>query len=114
YAQEPLERVDDMTELLAGDVRILRPAGDGRYEIYHDALAGPIVDWQRRWQERTRRRRERRRFAVVAGIAVVLALLAAALVVLTLRARDAQHVGRSRELAARSTVQLDVDPQAAV
>ena len=52
---------------LAGDVRILRGAGEGRYEIYHDALAGPILDWHARWEERQRRRRERRRLAAVGG-----------------------------------------------
>ena len=46
----PEERLEPLVEQLAGDVRILRRAGDGRYEIYHDALAGPILDWTARWE----------------------------------------------------------------
>jgi WD40 repeat protein len=111
YEQIPAARLEPVVDRLAGDVRILRPAGDGRYEIYHDALAGPIADWQRRWQERKRRRRERVRVALFASAGLVLATIAAALVVLTLRARDAQHVSHSRELAAEANSTLDVDSQ---
>ena len=55
YEQIPATQLEPLIDRLAGDVRILRPAGDGRYEIYHDALAGPIADWQRRWQAQKRR-----------------------------------------------------------
>jgi hypothetical protein len=48
YAQASPEQVAPVVDSLAGKVRVLRPAGDGRYEIYHDALAGPIVDWRTR------------------------------------------------------------------
>jgi WD40 repeat protein len=110
YEQIPTDQLEPLVDRLV-DERILRPAGDGRYEIYHDALAGPIADWQRRWQEQKRHRRELRRIAFVGSAALVLALVAAALVVLTLRARDAQHVSHSRELAAEATADLEVDPQ---
>jgi WD40 repeat protein len=110
YEQIPAARLEPLVDRLV-DERILRPAGDGRYEIYHDALAGPIADWQRRRQERKRHRRELRRIAFVGSAALVLALVAAALVVLTLRAGDAQHVAHSRELAAVANSELETDPQ---
>jgi WD40 repeat protein len=110
YEQIPAARLEPLVDRLV-DERILRPAGDGRYEIYHDALAGPIADWQRRWQEQKRHRRELRRIALVGSAALVLAVVAAALVVLTLRARDAQHVAQSRELAALAGSELEVDSQ---
>ena len=47
YTERSLAQIEDVVDRLSGDVRILRPAGDGRYEIYHDALAGPIADWGR-------------------------------------------------------------------
>jgi WD40 repeat protein len=110
YEQIPPARLEPLVDRLV-DARILRPAGDDRYEIYHDALAGPITDWQRRWQEHKSRRRELARIALVGSAALVLAVVAAALVVLTLRARDSQHVAHSRELATVANSDLEVDPQ---
>src|SRR5262249_55047303 len=54
-SEVPSEQLEPVLSRLAGKARILRPAGDGAYEIYHDALAGPILDWRARWQERERR-----------------------------------------------------------
>ena len=48
YADVEEGRLQPLVDELAGDVRILRPAGDGRYEIYHDVLAGPILGWTNR------------------------------------------------------------------
>jgi WD40 repeat protein len=110
YEQISPAQLEPLVDRLV-DARILRSAGGGRYEIYHDALTGPIADWQRRWQERKRRRRELARIALVGSAALVLAVVAAALVVLTLRARDSQHVAHSRELAAVANSDLDVNPQ---
>ena len=117
YAHVPKERLEPLVEVLAGDVRILRGAGDGRYEIYHDALAGPIVDWRIRWEERQRRRRERRRFMVLGGVAALLAVIALAIAVLAIQARHAQHsarIGQSDALAAQAVATLDTDPTAAL
>jgi WD40 repeat protein len=56
--------VDDLRRvverLAAGDARILRPVDEGgvtRYEIVHDALARPVLDWRTRYV-RTREERE--------------------------------------------------------
>ena len=59
-----------------------RPVGDGEYEIYHDALAGPILDWRARWEEHQRRRRWRLRAAFVSSAAIMLG-------------RSRSHPGRS-------------------
>jgi WD40 repeat protein len=72
--------------------RILRaispPAGAdeaSRYELYHDVLAEPILDWRRRYEHARDRRRTIRRVGVVGGgllalVAVVAGLAAWALV----------------------------------
>jgi WD40 repeat protein len=113
YAHLPEKRVEPLIEQLTGDVRILRGAGEGRYEIYHDALAGPILDWSARWQERQRRRRERQRLMAALGIAIVLAAIAAVITVLAVQARHAQQaarVGQSQALAGQALASIDADP----
>ena len=116
YAQAPPDRIEHVVSLLAGKARVLRPAGDGRYEIYHDALAGPIVDWRTRWEERQRRRRERRRFAILAGVAAGMAGIAVAigiLAVIAWQARGDARAGQSQALAGQALASLDRDaPQA--
>ena len=107
----PRERLEPVLEELSGEVRILRPTADGAYEVYHDALVGPILHWRAVWQERQRRRRERRRLALSASGAVVLALVAAAFLALFVAAREARDDARSRELAARAGAVLGSDPQ---
>jgi hypothetical protein len=95
YARVPEERIEPLVARLTGDVRILRGAGEGRYEIYHDALAGPILDWHARWEERQRRRRERRRLAALAAVALVLAGIAALITVFAIQARHAEKRARA-------------------
>jgi WD40 repeat protein len=111
----PEAGIEPLVAQLTGDVRILRGAGEGRYEIYHDALAGPILDWSARWQERQRRRRERRRLAILGGVAAVLAGIAALIAVFFIQARHAQRaarVGQSQALAGQAVASLDSDPAA--
>jgi hypothetical protein len=78
-------RVDDLAEyverqpatvgrvlarLAAGDTRVVRPAGEDAYEIYHDVLAAAVLDWRSRYLHSRelaaveRRRRRRLRFAL--------------------------------------------------
>jgi hypothetical protein len=60
YSGLPTSAVARVVEMLAGDVRILRrlpaslgqPADTPLYEIFHNALAEPILDWRRRHQAR--------------------------------------------------------------
>jgi WD40 repeat protein len=71
YAHVPEDRLAPLVERLAGDVRILRGAGEGRHEIYHDALAEPILTWARkRERERFRRRAIRYGSLALALVAV--------------------------------------------
>jgi WD40 repeat protein len=117
YTQAPLQRITDVVDRLSGEVRVLRPAGDGRYEIYHDALAGPIVDWRRRWEERQARRRERRRLTILAagtGALAVVAVVIAILAVLAWHAGEEARRGQSEALAARAIASLDTDAEQAL
>jgi WD40 repeat protein len=109
-ADLPEEQIEPLVKQLTGDVRILRGAGEGRYEIYHDALSGPILDWRARWEERQRRRRERRRLAALVGIAVILAGIAALIAVFAIQARQAQQ--RALHAQRRAQHALRVESQA--
>ncbi len=82
YAELDEPTVTAVLERLTRDARILQAIGDARYEIYHDALARPILDWRRRWQEDQERARQRRRNRIVTAIAA--GLLLTMLVVATL------------------------------
>jgi WD40 repeat protein len=124
--------------------RILRaiapPAGDTegmRYELYHDVLAEPILEWRkqyeqerageelearRREEERARREREKqrlreRRNRMVRISALVLVVLVAALGIVSglavwnwQKANRFANEARSQELAARAESKLAVDP----
>jgi CHASE2 domain-containing sensor protein len=78
--QPALKRV--LETLAAGDNRILRvvpaPSGssEGRaFEIFHDALATPVLEWSRRLHEQRLQRRVRRlRICLAAAIAIAAAL----------------------------------------
>ena len=116
--QMPEEAIEDVVRRLAApDVRILRPAGEGRYEIFHDALSRPILAWLRRWTDRQRRRRERRRLALAVGASAALAALAGVFVLLMLRASAAENRaarGEAQALASSALAELQVDPAQAV
>ena len=136
YAGAPASEVEPTLVGLA-QARILRPvaapdeAEGSRYELFHDVLAGPVLEWcaqQEAAQQVERERRRRRR--LLAGLAAALALLAgvAVLAVWALvqrneaqeqRANAAEQaalaerqaaVARVRELAALADAQLTVDP----
>jgi WD40 repeat protein len=120
YAHVPEGEIEPLVSRLTGDVRILRGAGEGRYEIYHDALAGPILDWHARWEERQRQRRERRRLAALVAIALVLAGIVALIAVFAISARQAQHRAQralrveSRTLAGQALSAAADDPPTAL
>jgi roadblock/LC7 domain-containing protein len=97
YASLPEPRVAEVADRLSqGEVRILRPVGGGTYEIYHDVLAAPILDWRTRQAQaqlegaREGRRRLRRRLVGVGVVAlVVIGILAALLRFQANKANDA-------------------------
>lgn len=61
-AEVPVDGLAQVVErLAAGDVRILRPVasadhGASQYEIFHDALSRPILDWRTRYVREQRER----------------------------------------------------------
>jgi hypothetical protein len=61
YAEVSSDVVSLLLDNLGGQqARILRGAGDGSYEIYHDVLAAAILDWRARRLQATRAARNRR------------------------------------------------------
>ena len=110
-SEVPSERLEPVLARLAGEARILRPVGDDAYEIYHDALAGPILDWRARWQERQRRRRLVSLVALFGSAAAVFGVIAVLAIIFFFDAQHQRDVSRSRELAAAANLQLAADPQ---
>jgi WD40 repeat protein len=122
---------DDLRPVLAslGASRIVRPV-DGRYEIYHDVLADPVLAWRTR-HERERaleqqrsesERRHRRLVALLASSLLVLAVMAAVTVyALTQRseARAEEREATSSRLAGEAgllipAAQAELDPELAL
>jgi len=129
YAEvEPDELAPTLKTL--SDGRILLPvdppAGQQtpRYEIYHDVLAAPILEWcaahvhglqeaERREDERRAQRTMRNR-AVAGVLAVGLAVSIGLVVWALVQRNDALRQGRlarSQQLANTAITQLDIDPQ---
>ncbi|MEO5575728.1 MAG: hypothetical protein ABIR67_00975 [Gaiellaceae bacterium] len=82
YAGESPERLEDVLHALSVErvVRALpaRNGGGARYEIFHDVLAGAVLDWGARHEaqralaeEREAARRRHRRLAIIVGLAAV-------------------------------------------
>ena len=99
--------------------RILRPAGDttpsgDRYEIYHDVLAGAVLDWKAQHEaaaalsrERAESRRRQRRLAIIAGISIAAFALMAALTIYAYSARSTAQSQRARAVRAAHVAQLE-------
>src|SRR5207248_412816 len=68
YAGVPEGDAARLLNLFAGESRIVRPLPNGSYEIYHDALAGPILAWRQRHEAARRGRLELRRRAAFLGV----------------------------------------------
>ena len=60
-----------MLAALAGEPRILRPVSGGAYEIYHDVLTAPMLDWRRRYDESQSRGLYAQRMLLLAAAGVV-------------------------------------------
>ena len=102
--------------------RILRTDESGRWEIFHDVLAGAVLGWKSRHDaeravERARQeaRRRHRRLAFLAFGALVGLALATGLAVFAFsqrsEARDQARVARGGQLVASSLSLLDSDPE---
>jgi WD40 repeat protein len=143
YAKVPKRQlIDVLEELSSSDVRILRPiaapAGDtggSRYEIFHDVLAAPVLDWRQRHvdaqeraeaerqlatslerqarqkREEEERARKRHRQQVVRAAAMTLAMVLVILTVLAfVSGRNQRDLERNARLVAEANNELGVDP----
>ena len=110
FAHVDVERLRPVLAALAAQ-RILRRdseagAGGDRYEIYHDVLAGAVLDWKAEHEataalerERAESHRRQRRLAIVAGISfAALALMTA----LTIYAYSARSTARHQATVAQA------------
>ena len=113
--------IDAVTAALA-DHRILRTDEGGRWEIFHDVLAGAVLGWKSRHDaeravERAREeaRRRHRRLAFLAFGALVALALATALAIFAFsqrsEARDQARVATGGQLVASALSLLDTDPE---
>lgn len=98
YAQIRPKKVEPLLRRLsAGDVRLLRPIdtetseeGGAKYEIFHDALAPAIIDWQGRY-----RRRRRRTLLLWLTLSIVIFALSIALLLAIIIAPDSEKLSDS-------------------
>ncbi len=117
YAGVPEGEVLPVLETLAGR-RILRPGDDGRYEIYHDVLAAPILAWRGRHvhaQELVEAHRRNRRLLVIAAAAIAALVVTSLVAVFALvqrgNARADAREAHARELDAAAVSLLPTDPE---
>jgi WD40 repeat protein len=105
--------------------RVLRPvapapgAGEERYEIFHDRLAAPLLEWVSvRDNERLRReaRAERKRAGIFKALAIAAALLLVLAVLAVVfaeiqkqRASSAQRTAESEQLATQAPATADLE-----
>lgn len=137
--EQPRERVEAVVEQLAeSGVRIVRPVaaadGETQFEIFHDALAGALLDWRTRHVTAQRERRlveegraaedERRkalmnRFLRILAVTLIVAVIGTALLTVFAvrerdRARTSERTARSAALAANAIAQVPIDPELGV
>ena len=121
FAGAPEADVRPVVETLANH-RILRTDEGGRWEIFHDVLAGAVLGWKSRHdaeravaRAREESRRRHRRLAFLAFGALVGLALASALAVFALAqrsdAREQAKVATSGQLAASALSLVDSEPE---
>ena len=121
YARVPEVDVAPVLASLS-DSRIIRRDDGGRFEIFHDVLAGAVLAWRVRHEreqavERARedvRRRHRRRGMLVVGALCVCVLVGAAAIWAGIErgnARDQARRATARALEAHAATTLAEDPE---
>jgi WD40 repeat protein len=124
FAGSDDEPVAVVVRVLA-DHRILRTDETGRWEIFHDVLAGAVLGWKTRYEaeravrrEREEARRRHRRLGFLAFGALVALAATAALAVFAFsqrsEARDQARVAKGGQLVASALAGLETDPELAV
>jgi hypothetical protein len=132
YTSRPAERTSTLLERLASsDTRLVRPVpppgreGGTRYEISHDLLALPILDWGRRQravrlerekeaaerQAQSERRRARIFRSLALALVVLVLLLAVAVLALAYSAQNARRQAQSQAIAAKAEAALSHNPK---
>jgi WD40 repeat protein len=104
-----------------GEHRILRPV-DGRWEIFHDVLADPVLAWRARHEadqalERQReeaRRRHRRLLALLIAAAIALAAMAAVTIYALAQRSNAREQASLARAEARSATANALSAEAGV
>jgi WD40 repeat protein len=121
YAGAPEEDVRRVLRKLTNERIVHGVDSSDRYEIFHDVLAEPIRTWQLARQVEAERdaarRRQRRLYGVVAVALVALAIVAGLAVwafVERGRVEDQARHARARELDARASENLTIDPNESV
>ncbi len=135
YVELPAPEISPVLEKLArGDTRVLRPSSPPdqpqvtRYEIFHDVLAAPVLDWRNRYtQQQAQQEIQKKldaeskrtrllRFGLVAVSTVLVIILVLLFIAYRLRvlAEDANKLAQSGALAANAQAQLSVDPELSV
>jgi WD40 repeat protein len=92
--------------------------GATRYELFHDVLAEPIIEWRRDYEQESARRAAFRRFAKIGGTLVALVAVFAALGIWALvqrsDARSASRSATSLALASAGRAALGRQPEVAL
>ena len=120
YASASEHEVGNVLSRLASE-RIVKSVngrnGGGRYEIFHDVLAGGVLAWGAAFEAEREveiERRRRRRALATAGVALLALAVVTAVALFALyqrqEARDLAQRARARELVARAGAMLTVDP----
>jgi WD40 repeat protein len=104
--------VDDMVvrpvlERLA-QARIVRPAADDRWRIYHEVLASAVLEWRSKFVTNRRLAEQRRRYLSVGALLAVGIAVTTALAVYAWLQRQ---TARSQALTAEARVLLATDPR---
>lgn len=94
---------DVLDRLSTGSNRILRVTENGRYELFHDVLAKPVLDWIQEFEERKRTKRLHR----IAIYSVTAAALALAALLVVLVENGNRRTAVARELARAAVGELD-------
>ena len=93
-------------------------AGETRYELFHDVLADPILEWRREYEQDVRRKAAIRRVARIAGgLAILLAIVGGLGIWALVQRSEAQTATRSATslaLASTAVTQLPTRPDTAL
>jgi hypothetical protein len=107
YAGAPPAAVASvLAKLAAGGTRVVRPAGEDAYEIYHDVLAGAVLDWRARYLHARElaavegRRRLRLRLVLAALVLAVVAGAAAGIAIWRVQAGHTADAKRREQAQA--------------